>query len=154
MFENGILNLTNWLGNVILPTLSGLFFAVAIVRFLGPGQHERWVWAGFLSLLVSGILRGLETFASQSAWDDPDLYWIALMGVVNWTCNVIMPIYGVAHIVTGVLHFSGVGYRMYQGGAWMRHFMAAGCCFMLSGLVRLTDWFVVEGIGGVGGVGP
>ena len=31
LFENGILNLTNWLGNVILPTLSGLFFAIAIV---------------------------------------------------------------------------------------------------------------------------
>ena len=37
LFENGILNLTNWLGNVILPTLSGLFFAIAIVRFVGPG---------------------------------------------------------------------------------------------------------------------
>ena len=35
MFENGIVNLTSWLGNVILPTLSGLFFAIAIVRFVG-----------------------------------------------------------------------------------------------------------------------
>jgi hypothetical protein len=40
-FEDGILNLTNWAGNVILPTLSGLFFAIAIVRFMKPDQHQR-----------------------------------------------------------------------------------------------------------------
>ena len=27
MFENGLLNLTNWAGNVIMPTLAGLCFA-------------------------------------------------------------------------------------------------------------------------------
>ena len=52
--ENGILNLTNWLGNVILPTLTGLFFAIAIVRFVGAGQHRHWIYAGLLSLMVSG----------------------------------------------------------------------------------------------------
>jgi hypothetical protein len=32
-FENGILSLANWLGNVIMPTKVGLLFAVAIVRY-------------------------------------------------------------------------------------------------------------------------
>jgi len=32
-FTNGILNLTNWVGNVILPTLAALFFAIAVLRF-------------------------------------------------------------------------------------------------------------------------
>ncbi len=32
-FYNGILHLTNWLGNVIMPTMAGLLFAVAIVRY-------------------------------------------------------------------------------------------------------------------------
>ena len=81
-FQNGIFNLTNWAGNVIMPTLSGLLFAIGFMRFVGSGQHQKWLWAGFLSLMVSGILRGLETFASQTAWDDPDLYWIALMSLV------------------------------------------------------------------------
>src|SRR5687767_10635964 len=71
LFENGIVNLTNWLGNVILPTLSALFFAIAIVRFVGPGQHQSWMYAGFLSLMVSGVLRALEVFSSQQAWDTP-----------------------------------------------------------------------------------
>jgi len=148
-FENGILNLTNWAGNVILPTLSGLFFAIALVRFVGPGQHQNWIWAGFLSLMVSGILRGLETFSSQAAWDNPDLYWVALMTLVNWVCNVMMPLYGVLQIGAGILHYAGIGYRVYGGGAWMRNFVVAGGCFMLSGIVRLTEWFIDQGVGGI-----
>ena len=31
--SNGLLNLTNWLGNVIMPTMAGLFAAAAIYRF-------------------------------------------------------------------------------------------------------------------------
>ena len=148
-FETGILNLTNWLGNVILPTLAGLFFAIAIIRFVGPGQHQSWIYAGFLSLMASGILRALETFSTQRPWNDPDLYWIALISIVSWVCNVIMPLYGVLQICAGVVHFAGIGYRMYQGGQWMRHFVAAACCFMLSGIVRLAEWFVRQGSGGV-----
>ena len=71
-FENGILNLTNWAGNVIMPTLSGLFFAIGLMRMVGPGQHQRWFWAGFLSLMAAGLLRGLETFSSQSSWNEPE----------------------------------------------------------------------------------
>jgi hypothetical protein len=142
VFEDGIVNLTSWLGNVILPTLSGLFFAIAILRFVGPGQHQRSIYGGFLCLMASGILRALEFFASQRAWNDPDLYWIALMSLVDWTCNVMMPLYGVLQIVVGVMHVAGIGQRMYPGGSWMRHFMAAAGCFMLSGIVRLAEWFV------------
>jgi hypothetical protein len=36
-----------------------------------------------------------ETFASQSAWNNPDTIWITLRGLVNWTCNVFMPVYAV-----------------------------------------------------------
>jgi hypothetical protein len=148
-FENGILNLTNWAGNVIMPTLAGLFFAIALIRAVGPGQHQKWMWAGFLSLMVSGLLRALETFSSQAAWDNPDLYWIALMSLVNWVCNVVMPMYGVLQIGLGILHYSGIGFRMYGGGDWMRRFLVAAGCFMLSGMVRLSEWFIVQGVGGV-----
>ena len=41
MFENGLLNLTNWLGNVIMPTLAGLFFAAAIYRFSKGASSTR-----------------------------------------------------------------------------------------------------------------
>src|SRR6266581_979041 len=116
LFENGIVNLTTWLGNVILPTLSGLFFAIAIVRFVGPGQHQNWMYGGFLCLMASGILRALEVFSYQQAWDNPDLYWMSLVNLVNWICNVMMPLYGVLQIVVGIMAVAGVGHRIYQGG--------------------------------------
>src|ERR1700757_2912626 len=119
-FETGLLNFTNWVGNVILPSLSALFFAIGIIRFAGGGQHSHWMYAGLLALMISGILRGLEAFASQLPWSDPDLYWISILGVVNWVCNVIMPLYGVLQIMVGIVHFSGIGHRVYQGGDWMR----------------------------------
>jgi hypothetical protein len=149
MFESGIVNLTNWLGNVILPTLSGLFFAIAIVRFVGPGQHQSWMYGGFLCLMASGIVRTFEGFSSQLAWNDPDLYWTSLRTLVNWVCNVLMPLYGGLQIVVGVAQFAGIGHRMYHGGSWMRHFMAAAGCFMLSGIVRLSEWFIQQGMSGV-----
>src|ERR1041385_7336898 len=134
-FEHGIVDLTRWLGNVILPTLSGLFFAIAIVRFVGPGQHQGWMYGGFLCLMVSGVLRSLEVFSSQQAWNDPDLYWMSLMNLVNWVCNVILPLLRFLAIVVGALPFGGIRDRMYHGGSWMRHFVAACGCFLLSGMV-------------------
>jgi len=129
--RNGIFNLTNWTGNVIMPTLSGLFFAIALIRAVGPGQHQKWMWAGFLSLTVSGMLRGLETFSSQAAWDNPDLYWMALMA---WSIGLQC---GDADVwrtpdCGGILHYAGIGHRVYGGGDWMRHFAIAAGCFMLS----------------------
>ena len=38
MFSTGILSLTNWVANVIMPTLAGLFLAGAIYRF-SKAQH-------------------------------------------------------------------------------------------------------------------
>ena|ERR1700735_4429516 len=87
-FLDGITNLTDWMGNVIMPTLAALFFALAVLRFAHGQAHTYTPWAGFLCLMVSGILRGIEKFATQAAWNNPDLIWITLRGLVNWTCNV------------------------------------------------------------------
>ena len=37
--SNGLLNLTSWLGNVIMPTLAGLFAAAAVYQF-SKGRHH------------------------------------------------------------------------------------------------------------------
>src|SRR5437016_14289456 len=106
MFENGIVNLTSWLGNVILPTLSGVFFAIALIRFVGGGQHQSWLYGGFLCLMVSGILRGLEGFAPQQAWNDPDLYWTSLKRLVNWVATLMLTFCCVMTIGVGIMHFA------------------------------------------------
>jgi hypothetical protein len=123
-FLTGITNLTNWMGNVIMPTLAALFFAL-------------------------GILRGIEKFAGQAAWNDPDLVWITLRGLIDWTCNVFLPVYAVIQLVQGLMQYSGVGHRVYTGGVWMRHFAAAAMCLTLSGLLRLAEWFISKGLGGI-----
>jgi hypothetical protein len=32
---------------------------------------------------------------------------------------------------------------------WMRHFLAAGLCLMVSGFLRLAEFFVIHGTAGV-----
>ena len=51
--SNGLLNLTNWLGNVIMPTMAGLFAAAAIYRFskAQPYSTPRLRGTGFSDVL-------------------------------------------------------------------------------------------------------
>src|SRR6187397_239544 len=78
-FYTGLLNLTNWSGNVILPTLAGLLFSFAVVCFSKGRDYHQWMYGGFLALMASGLLRMMEIFTSQLTWDNPDLFWNALL---------------------------------------------------------------------------
>jgi len=147
-FYNGILNLTNWSGNVILPTLAALFIAIAILQFSKGNSYSHALYGGFLCLMASGLLRALETFASQRPWDDPDVYWIAVVSLVDWLCNVILPLYAALQVAAGAVAL-GTDVRFHYSSAWMRHFAAAGLCLLVSGLLRLAEFFVSQGTGGV-----
>jgi hypothetical protein len=147
-FTNGILNLTNWAGNVILPTLAGLFLAIAVLKFARSEAYAPAMYGGFLCLMASGLLRAMETFASQRSWNDPDVYWMSLVSLVNWICNVLMPVYAGLQVAAGALRV-GVVTRIHPTEGWMRHFVAAGLCLLLSGLLRLAEFFVAQGTAGV-----
>lgn len=140
--QTGILNLTNWLGNVIMPTLSGLFFAAAIYHFSRGLHWQRFAHAGFAALMCSGILRLLESFSGAAAWNDPDRLWLATLAMVNWVGNVVLPLYGVIQVVLAVLHFSGLLERMTIGEAWVRNILGAICAFSLSGILRLAEAWI------------
>src|SRR6266478_4263701 len=120
-FYNGILNLTNWAGNVILPTLAALFIAVAIIQFSKGSAYSHAMYGGFLCLMASGLLRALETFASQRNWNDPDVYWMSLVGLVDWICNVLMPVYAGLQVAAGALRM-GIVTRIHPTEVWLRHF--------------------------------
>ena len=147
-FYNGFLNFTNWSGNVILPTLAGLFFALAIFRFSKGQPYSHALYSGLLALMASGLLRAFEKFASQRTWNDPDVYWISIVTFVDWVGNVLMPIYAAVEVAAGGLALAR-GERLHHTGGWMRHFLAAGLCLLLSGFVRLGEYFVQQGVGGV-----
>jgi hypothetical protein len=147
--ENGLINLTNWLGNLLMPTLAGLFFAGAIWRFSKGMHYQNLSYAGFASLMCSGLLRLLESFAQQGAWNDPNRFWLSILALVNWIGNVILPLYGISQMVLMALHFAGLLERMTVGEAWVRNLVTAMCCFGLSGLLRLAEFWVQNGTAGV-----
>ena len=147
-FTNGFLNLTNWVGNAILPVLAALFFAIAILRFARSESYPSAMYAGLLCLMASGLLRTLETFATQRAWNDPDVYWVALTTLVDWVCNVLMPAYAGLQVAAGALRM-GIITRIHPTEGWMRHFLVAALCLLLSGLLRLAEFFVIHGTGGI-----
>ena len=147
-FTNGILNLTNWAGNVILPTLAGLFFAIAVLKFARSEPSAVSMYGGLLCLMASGLLRAMETFASQRAWNDPDVYWMSVVSLVDWICNVLMPVYAGLQVTAGALRM-GIVSRIHPTEGWMKHFVAAGLCLLLSGLLRLAEFFVAHGTGGI-----
>jgi hypothetical protein len=147
-FTNGFLNLTNWAGNVILPTLAGLFFALAIWRFAHSETPTAHMYGGVLCLMASGLVRAMETFASQRHWDDPDVYWISIVSVVDWVCNVLMPVYAGLQVAAGGLRMAVVA-KIHPEEGYLKHFFIAACCLLLSGFVRLAEFFVVKGQAGV-----
>ena len=85
--------------NLLMPTLAGLFFAGAIWKFSKGTHYQHLSYAGFASLMCSGLLRLLESFAQQGAWNDPNRFWLSILALVNWIGNVILPLYGISQVV-------------------------------------------------------
>ena len=79
-FISGILNLTNWLGNGIMPLLAALMIALGIYKFSQGGDFERYFWGALGSLSVSGLLRLAEVFAKQGS-GSTQLFQALLEGV-------------------------------------------------------------------------
>lgn len=146
-FDQGILGVTNWLGNAIMPVLAALMIALGIYRFSRGGDFERYVWGAMGALSVSGLLRLGEVFAGQSAGSNQ--IFQAVLTLADWVCNVILPVYGSLEIVRAVLGWSGVGSRLNIGDDWMRHVAAAMAAFCCSGILRLFEHFIAAGINGV-----
>jgi hypothetical protein len=147
--SNGLLHLTSWLGNVIMPTLAGLFAAAGVFHFSKGRNYQHFAYAAMASLMCSGLLRAMETFANQAAWDNPDRYWMSILTLVNWVGNVLLPLYGVLQIVLAVTHYAGLLERMTVGEAWVRNLVTAMCSFGLSGLLRLGESWIQHGTAGV-----
>ncbi len=147
-FDHGFLHLANWMGNVIMPTLAAVFIITAIIQFSRGHEFSHSMYGALACLMVSGLTRAFETFASQRAWNNPDVYWMALVTMINWVGNVILPVYAAAQVALGALRIGMFSY-IHPTSSWMRHFLAAGLCLMVSGLLRLAEFFVTQGTGGV-----
>jgi len=147
-FDQGVLSLANWMGNVIMPILAGLFVIIAVIEFSKGREFSHSMYGALACLLVSGLTRAFETFASQRAWDDPDLYWVALTTLINWVGNVILPVYAGMQVVAGALRMGMYSY-LHPASGGLRQFATAGLCLLISGLLRLAEAFVSQGTAGV-----
>jgi len=146
-FDQGVLNMTNWVGNGAMPLLAALMISLGIYRFSRGGDFERYVWGALGSLSVSGLLRLAEVFAKQGSGSSQ--IFQALLTLADWICNVILPVYAGLEIVRAVLGVSGVGSRLNIGDDWLRHVVTAFAALSCSGLLRLFEHFVAAGTGGV-----
>ena len=103
-----------------------------------------------MCLMVSGLLRMFEKFTGQVGWNNPDLYWNSLLNLVDWFANVILPVYAGMHVAVGALKFGGLfEHQVHHQFNHTRHFLGAILCLMVSGLLRLGEFFVTKGTAGV-----
>jgi hypothetical protein len=147
-FDHGILNLANWVGNVIMPTLAAVFIIIAIMQFSRGQEFAHSMYGALASLMISGLTRAFETFASQAAWNNPDLYWLSIITLINWVANVILPVYAASQVAAMALRL-GVFSLVHPTSGWLRHFVTATLCLMVSGVLRLAEFFVAQGNGGI-----
>ena len=148
--DGAITNLASWAGNTIMPTMAGLFFASAVYRYSKSEAFEHHLYGGFAALTCSGILRAIEGFVQHAGATSADSYWIALMTLVNYTANVILPVFALTQLGAMAMHMGGVITEIYPGSTWIRKFIAAIGALSVSGILRLAESLVTQahGIGG------
>lgn len=145
--DGAITNLADWGGNVIMPTLAGGFFSFAVYRYSKSGPFENYLYGGFASLMCSGILRAIEGFVQHAGATNADGYWMALLSLVNYTANVILPVFALTQLGAMALHMGGVLDQIYPGSTWIRKFVAAMAALMVSGIVRLAESMITKAHG-------
>jgi hypothetical protein len=127
--------------------MAGAFFAGAVYRYSKGGQFEQLLYGGFASLMCSGMLRTLEGFAQNAGPTSADGYWTAVMNLVNWVANVILPVFALTQLAAMAMHMGGVVSEIYPGSTWIRKFIAAIGALMVSGIVRFAESMVTQAHG-------
>jgi hypothetical protein len=134
--DSGITHLASWGGNTIMPTLSGLFFAGAVYRYSKGGAYGQFLYGDFGALMCSGTLRTLEGFVTHAGPTNADAYYLALVALVSYVGNVILPVFALTQFGAMALHMGGVMAEIYPGSTWLRHMIAGFGTLMISGILR------------------
>ena len=75
-FDGGLLNLTSWVGNAVMPIFAALILAMGIYKYSRGYQIDPYIGGTLAALSVSGLLRLAEVFASQGSGTTQ--YWSAI----------------------------------------------------------------------------
>ena len=146
-FDSGILHLANWVGNVIMPTMAAVFIIVAIIQF-SKGQEFSHSMYGALACLGLRSDASARNVCLTEVLEQPGCVLDSAgdpgqLGRKRDPARVRR-----VQVAIGALRM-GMFSPIHPASGWMRHFLAAGLCLMVSGLLRLAEFFVEHGTGGV-----
>ena len=149
-FDTGLPSMASYIGNVILPVCAGLTLCVGIYQLAHHARAgERYVTAAVACLSASGFVRLAEYFSTQIS--SQDQFYYAFLSLTNWVGNVVMPLYAGVNFVRAILSVSNGG--MFEltsmGGNAARHVLVGVGCLAVSGGLRLLEFFVTSGAGGI-----
>jgi hypothetical protein len=146
-FKWGISRLVTWLGNVILPILCGLFVAAGIVQVANHQAHAlRLFTAAVLSLLAAGLVRLFDTHLVTGTFNNPNGYAIALIRLVTYIGNVVLPLYAGFQVMIAVFKITPHGRYLYNVYGFTGNLITAVLCLMVAGLVRLIETLVLRAL--------
>ena len=148
--DGAITNLASWAGNTMMPTMAGLFFAGAVYRYSKGAPFEQLAIRRLCLADVFGNVARAGRLRSARRSDKRRCFWMATMSLVNWTANVILPMFALTQLAAMALHMGGVVSEIYPGSTWIRKFVAAIAALSVSGIMRLAESMVTQahGVGG------
>jgi hypothetical protein len=140
--HQALATLVSYMGNKIMPLLAGLFFAAAVINSGPRNDGGRYIKIGMAFLMVSGFCRLAEAMVVNNG--NGQLHEI-IINVVSWVGNVALPIYGAFQVILVVVDYAYQ--RHYTQYLFTRLTTALGC-FLVSGLARLIEGWVIAGKSG------
>jgi hypothetical protein len=145
-FITGLEGLAKWLGNLVLPCIAAYCVVLALVAIHRRRDGQRYFLAALLCLMGPALAQLVFAFVNNTpAGGGHDAMYNALLNGINWLGNVIMPMFSVWNVVCGALVLGGFNERMNIGDDWARYFIVAFGGLMVSGIMRLLEWFVTQG---------
>jgi hypothetical protein len=148
-FLTALETMAQWMGNLILPTLSAFCVIAAILAYGERRDGQRHIVGAILCLMGPGCALLINYFTTSAApttvsSTQVDSFTSSLMNGASYIGNVLMPLIAVLFIIRGALTLGGFMERFNIGDDWVRYFMIAAACFMVSGIVRLLEYLVTN----------
>jgi hypothetical protein len=148
--DAGMMNLANWLGNVIMPIFGALVLAFGILKHSKGESIERCFTGVMVCISISALNALAQYFVTHNASVNvgsttaADTYANTLLNIANWVGNVILPVYAGIEVVRGGIAFVELS-PMRTDLNPAKHFMTAGMCVSVSAIMRLLEYFVAKG---------
>jgi len=117
-----------------------------------PGQLYRYSKGGAFEqfslrrLCIADVLGDPASYRrlrkTKAGPTNADAYWLALVALVSYVGNVILPIFAMTQFGAMALHMGGVMTEIYPGSVWIRKAIAGFGALMISGLLRFAEHMV------------